>query len=59
MAIIYDMVGGQECALNVFQQLLKAGPVIAHETYWNQVFSWTISGFYGAQSSGIYLMSGV
>ncbi len=59
MAIIYDMVGGQECALNVFQQLLKAGPVIPHETYWNQVFSWTITGFYGAQSSGIYLMSGV
>ncbi len=59
MAIIYDMVGGQECALNVFQQLLKAFPVIPHGTYWNQVFSWTITGFYGAQSSGIYLMSGV
>ena len=59
MAIIYDKVGGQECALNIFQQLMKAFPVIPRETYWNQVFSWTISGFYGAQSSGIYLMSGV
>ena len=59
MAIIYDMVGNQECALNVFQQLMKAFPVIPRETYWNQVFSWTITGFYGAQSSGIYLMSGV
>ncbi len=59
MAVIYDKVGGQECALNVFQQLLKAFPVIPRETYWNQVFSWTISGFYGAQASGIYLMSGV
>jgi hypothetical protein len=59
MAIIYEEVGGQECALNVFQQLLKAFPVIPRETYWNQVFSWTISGFYGSQSSGIYLMMGV
>jgi hypothetical protein len=59
MAIIYDMVGGQECALNVYQQLMKAFPVIPRETYWNQVFSWTIAGFYGSQSSGVYLMTGV
>ena len=59
MAIIYDKVGNQECALNVFQQLMKAFPVIPRETYWNQVFSWTLTGFYGSQSSGIHLMSGV